>query len=335
MTHIRKAIAQSSAYDEMGLRNLAVKRAELKAATQTGTKNQRAKAKRKLDTFENQVRTGQRLDLEMREAIKDQGGGLQAQEAAGDTLNTLIVYGQRGPEAWISNLRKAAYMGTIGNPYSAVLNLGDVSNSVVNFGLDNTVAAMRDMFSKGITLTVDDVGLAPQITGEFLQEGMGRWTQRFNKLSDQVFEVSRFRQTDAFGKNVAMNAALRKGKELIRNGKFDDEWGFAFTPNEMTRLKRDLMRGEKSEIVTEFAAANLARLQPSNMAQMPKWYLEHPNWRVLWMLKTFAMKQIDQIERLVIQEWKNGNKESRCGNALVYMVMVGGTNAFLMEAGRL
>ena len=31
MTHIRKAIAQSSAYDEMGLRNLAVKRAELKA----------------------------------------------------------------------------------------------------------------------------------------------------------------------------------------------------------------------------------------------------------------------------------------------------------------
>ena len=54
MTHIRKAIAQSSAYDEMGC--VIFQRAELKAATQTGTKNQRAKAKRKLDTFENQVR---------------------------------------------------------------------------------------------------------------------------------------------------------------------------------------------------------------------------------------------------------------------------------------
>lgn len=332
MTHVRKAIAQSTAYDEMNLRNLAIKRAELTQATQTGTKKQRAKAKRKLDSFENEVRTGRRLDSEMREVIKAQGGGTQAQEAAGDTLNTLIVYGQRGPDAWLSNLRKAAYMGTIGNPYSAVLNLGDVSNSVVNFGLDNTVAAMRDMFSKrGITLTVDDVGLAPQATGEFLQEGMGRWTQRFNKLSDQVFEVSRFRQSDAFGKNVAMNAALRKGRELIRNGKFDDEWGFAFSPNEMIRLKRDLMRGEKSEIVTEFAAANIARLQPSNMAQMPKWYLEHPNWRVLWMLKTFAMKQIDQIERLVIQEYKNGNKRESMKNALAYMIVVGGTNAFLME----
>ena len=112
----------------------------------------------------------------------------------------------------------------------------------------------------------------------------------------------------------------------------------------MARLKRDLMRGptkkvgkdgkvtyEHSDIVKEFAAANLARLQPSNMAQMPKWYLEHPNWRFLWMLRTFAIKQIDQIERLVVQEWKNGNKKEAMVNALAYMFVVGGTNATLME----
>ena len=145
-------------------------------------------------------------------------------------------------------------------------------------------------------------------------------------MSNQVFDKSGFRAVDQFGKNVAMTASLKKGKELIRTGKFDDEWGFAFTPNEMARLKRDLMRGEKSEIVKEFAAANIARLQPANMAQMPKWYLEHPNWRLLWMLKTFAMKQIDQIERLVVQEGTNGNKIEAIKNAAAYMFVVGGTN---------
>lgn len=332
MSHIRKAIAQSEAYDSMGLRNLAVKRAELRAATQQGTKKQRAKAKRKLDSFENQVRTGQRLQLEMQEVIKAQGGGQKAADAAGDVLNTLVVYGQRGPDAWISNLRKAAYMGTIGNPYSAVLNLGDIANSFVNFGTDNTVAALRDVLAKrGVNVTVRDVGLHKQTTGEFLQEGAGKWTRRFSDLSDQVFEKSLFKDIDQFGKNVSMNAALRKGKQLIRDGRFEQEWGFAFSPNEMRRLKRDLMRGDKTEIVTEFAAANIARLQPANMAQMPKWYLENPNWRVLWMLRTFALKQIDQIERLVVEEYKRGNKGEATKNALAYIFVVGGANTALME----
>ena len=228
MSHIRKAIAQTEAFDQMRLKNYAATRAELRAATQQGTKKQRSEANQKLDTFENQIRTGQRLEIEMQNALKDQGAGMRAQEAAGDTLNTLIVYGQRGPDAWISNLRKAAYMGTIGNPYSAVLNLGDIANSFVNFGVENTVAGMRDLFSKrGIAMTVEDVGLANQTTGEFLQESVGKWTQRFSDASDQVFQKSGFRAVDQFGKNVAINSALKKGKELIRKGKLDDEWGFA------------------------------------------------------------------------------------------------------------
>ena len=58
----------------------------------------------------------------MQNALKDQGAGMRAQEAAG-TLNTRLSTVKGGPDAWLSNLRKAAYMGTIGNPYSAVLNL--------------------------------------------------------------------------------------------------------------------------------------------------------------------------------------------------------------------
>jgi hypothetical protein len=270
---------------------------------------------------------------EMENQVKAEGGDAVSTQLAGDTLNTLLVYGARGPTTWISNMRKAAYMGTIGNPYSAVLNLGDMANAVVNFGFENTVAAVIDVMKRrGIYMTVDDVGLANQATGEFLQDGAGEFTRNFAKASDRVFTATGFRAVDTFGKEVSMNAAIRQGRQAIRDGTFADDWGFAFSTTEMRQLQKDLMAGDKTKLTRDFAAANLAKLQPSDMAQMPKWYLEHPDARVLWMLKTFAMKQLQQIENLVVEQWKQGDKKQSVKNAIAYMGIVGGSNAFLMEA---
>jgi hypothetical protein len=44
------------------------------------------------------------------------------------------------------------------------------------------------------------------------------------------------------------------------------------------------------------------------MLEMPKKYLEHPNGRILYALKTFTLKQYDIVRRDVIQEWKKGSK---------------------------
>ena len=68
---------------------------------------------------------------------------------------------------------------------------------------------------------------------------------------------------------------------------------------------------------------------------MPKWYLEHPNWRVLYMLRTFAIKQYDQIERLVVQEWKTRRQERSNGGMRLAYAGVGGTNTLLNEARQL
>jgi hypothetical protein len=67
------------------------------------------------------------------------------------------------------------------------------------------------------------------------------------------------------------------------------------------------------------------------MAQMPKWYLDHPNGRILYMLRTFGIKQLQQINRLVLSEWKQGNKKEAIKNALAYMTVVGGGNSVLNE----
>jgi hypothetical protein len=99
----------------------------------------------------------------------------------------------------------------------------------------------------------------------------------------------------------------------------------------MGRLKSDLINSRRTQRVKEFAAAELGKLQPSDMAQMPKWYIDHPNGRLLYMLRTFGIKQLQQIDRLVVEQVKQGNQREAIKNALAYVTIVGGGNALLNE----
>ena len=99
----------------------------------------------------------------------------------------------------------------------------------------------------------------------------------------------------------------------------------------MKNLKSDLLNGRRTQRVKEFASAELGKLQPSDMAQMPKWYIDHPNGRLLYMLRTFGIKQLQQINRLVVEQYKQGNRAEAIKNAAAYSVIVGGGNALLNE----
>jgi hypothetical protein len=106
----------------------------------------------------------------------------------------------------------------------------------------------------------------------------------------------------------------------------------------MRLLKRDLITERKTQRVKEFAAAELAKIQPADLASMPKWYLDNPNGRILYMLRTFGLKQIQQIENLVFNTYKEGVKQNNnkkkaeaIKNGLAYLTIVGGGNVLLNE----
>ena len=339
---IRQWDAEIAAFDAMDLANYAVQRRELAAQLANATSKAEARAiKAKAQKLQQSIRNGTSLDKSLRESLKTQGAKKMDRAQASDIMTSLIDRGTQGPTGMIAELRKWGYLGTIGNPYSAILNLGDLTNSMVNFGVVNTAEAVLDGFRRsGLRVTVDDVGLAQQATGEYLKETPAQIGNRFANQAYRVvsekgellgWQFSGFRKMDQFGKNVAMNAAIKQGRQRILKGDFDEVWGHAFTPRELKQLKADLRAGRKTDLVTDFAAVNLAKLQPTDLAQMPKWYLDNPNWRVLYMLRTFAIKQYDQIERLVIEEWKQGDKKQAIKNFLAYMGVVGGGNTLLNE----
>jgi hypothetical protein len=325
---LRQSDSELALIDTLKLKNLNVKRAELQADVAAG----KANAAKKLRTFESRIQRGDALFDLVKSATRLEGADAGTAQKAQDLARSIVVMGSRGPSGLIANARKAAYMGTIGNPYSAILNVGDVFNSMVNYGTGNTVDAMIDMMrNRGLKISVDDVGLAQQTTGEFLKDGVGVAQARFNDLADAAFKLSGFRDIDRFGKNVALRAGIKEGQQLARSGRLESTWGHAFTKNEMQALKKDLLQGKKTNLTTEFAAAQLAKLQPSDMAQLPKWYLDNPNWRVLYMLRTFGIKQLEQMERLVVEEWRRGNKKEAYKNGLAYTAIVGGGNAAINE----
>ena len=269
---------------------------------------------------------------ELRNTLEAEGATEEVVDAAEEILSSLIVNGTRGPSSFISNFRKAGYVGTIASPYSALLNFGDIGNTVVNFGLDNTAMSLKNFFSKNnIKVGVEDVGLLNQTTGEFLREGASKWNRRFNQLSDESFKVTGFRSADIIGKETTLNAAINRGRRLAADNKLTEEYNWLFSPVELNALRIDLLKGNKTQRVKEFAAAELGKIQPTDLAQMPKWYLDHPNGRILYMLRTFGLKQLQQIERLVVDTWKEGDKKEAIKNALAYVTVVGGGNAFLNE----
>ena len=290
-------------------------------------------------SVQESLRAGRYSFEELKRVLKEEGAQEGTADVADELLSSLIVQGTKGPNSFLANARKFGYIGTIGNPYSAFLNLGDLSNSVVNYGADNTADAIVSFLRrKGQTVTINDVGLAKQATGEFLREGATKWNRRFNDVSDITFKASGFQAADMAGKNVSLTAALNRGKQKAVDGSLESDFGWLFGPTEMRLLKRDLLTGKKTQRVKEFAAAELARIQPSDLTQMPKWYLDNPNGRILYMLRTFGLKQIQQIENLVFNTYKEGVKQNNnkkkaeaIKNGLAYLTIVGGGNVLLNE----
>ena len=65
-------------------------------------------------------------------------------------------------------IRSLGYIGTIANPYGALMNVHDLFNASFELGTRNVIASL---FGKdGIRFSVSDMGLARQVFGDFVRK---------------------------------------------------------------------------------------------------------------------------------------------------------------------
>jgi len=255
-------------------------------------------------------------------------GRLIADEVAGkinindeDVLNELIkirfTTGEQGSSDAIQKLRNFTYLTKLANPVSAVTQAQDLGTAVWVNGFGNTI---KSLFGKDARrLTMQDLGLDQVLAEEFTNE------QVMAKTLHKFFTASGFRTMDKYGKNVLINSSLRKAEKLVRTpkgvAKLKDNVGKSFG-DEFTALVGDLQNGRITDNVKLFLWNELAKTQPISLSEMPLQYLKMPNGKVLYALKSFMLKQISNINRRTVGEFKKGNKKEAVKNAVSFALTV-------------
>jgi len=287
-------------------------------------------------------------DRIIEEALKREGLSDVQISNAKQIIDDLGINANKGMSHELELIRSLGYVGTIANPYGALMNVHDLFNASFELGARNVLGAL---FNKNnIVFNPEDMGLARQVFGEFVRKARKGTDQKLlgerisgNKFLENAAQASEsllewsmkwsgFSKLDQFGKSRIMGASFRKARQDIADGSFDNKWQYSFSKPELDQLKRDIAAGNtSSELVRDLVMFDLFRLQPINAAAQTAFGLANPNARLFYMLKGFAIKQFDLMERRIFKEWRDGNKKQALENAMRYIVLSGGGYGLVNE----
>lgn len=201
---------------------------------------------------------------------------------------------QSGGSGLLQRAKNVGYMATIGNPLSAAVQVLDVIPSAMRYGVGKTLRSIVRTLTPGVKkIRPKDIGLYE--TSHDIVVGKA-------KILDKTLKWSGFKAVDRFGKTVILNAARNKFKAMARSkrgiAKLEKQgWHHIYnTPEAWEGFLNALKKGDwNNPIVQETAIAELLNTQPIAMSHMPISYLRSPNGRIFYMLKTWALRQVNQI----------------------------------------
>jgi len=231
-----------------------------------------------------------------------------------DLLHSRFGPGERAMAVPLQNLRNWSNAMLLGHVTSAAVQLGDVAMSVPLHGLLPTIKSLRQVLTRSPDrISVTDLGLVDHVIEEF------SGTLSSAKILDKVFKFSGFSLIDQLGKTTLTNAAINKFRALAKSEvgrtKIAKQYGDYFG-KDLGGLIEELQAETKGPLTLELAFRELADAQPITKIEVPQAYLDNPNGRVMYQLKTFAIKQMDLARRKVWQQLRGGNPGEGIKNAL-------------------
>tara|TARA_R110002074_G_scaffold61959_2_gene149464 strand:- start:11237 stop:14248 length:3012 start_codon:yes stop_codon:yes gene_type:complete len=261
------------------------------------------------------------------DAIEEEG--LDAVQA--DQLELLLkarfIEGEQGVGSITAGYRNLIHTTLLGNPLSAMVQLGDIGVSAYRNGFGPTLRALANR--TGNKISVEDLGL-DNVIAEAVDSFVGT-----AKLLNGALHYSGFKFADRLGKNTFIRSALLRGQREASNPKGLEKLRKAHAANfgdEFAELVADLRGGEVTDRVKLMLWNELTSYQPVSLSQMPVRYLKIPSGRILYALKTFGIKQLDLLRTDIVQNFRSGNKAQAAKNLAAYMAIVPTMNMGVQEA---
>ena len=249
----------------------------------------------------------------VRKEVDDGNIPAARQQELEELLRARFIGGDQSPHVANSMLRDIGYLGTIANPISTITQLGDLGVTGSLKGFRNTIASLFG--EKNVNLI--DIGMENAVAKELTHGDVRRTAKALNK----ALGLAGFKRIDKLTKETHINASLKKAQQMVKTKKgeaqFRKEWGKVYG-DEIDALVADFKTGNISENVKFHLFNELADIQPIALSEMPETYLTRPNHRILYMLKSFTLKQYDIVRRQIVQEYKKGNKMNAIKRATLY-----------------
>jgi hypothetical protein len=201
---------------------------------------------------------------------------------------------------------------------SAVIQLADIGASVYMNGFRNTVRSLVPAARKKTETSAEEIGVINNISADINTNGI-----LANSL-DRVMTYSGFKFIDRLGKDTFISAAHKNNTQLaLKNPeKITNKWRATFG-DETQNLIEDLRAGRMTDNVKLLLFNQLSDIQPITLSEMPQKYLEAPNGRILYALKSFAIKQLDIMRRDFAGQVAKGNYKEGFTNLANYAASIG------------
>jgi len=202
---------------------------------------------------------------------------------------------------WLGAVKNVGYITVMSSPLNALTQLGDLAFTFYRAGLKGLPGVGDAIIGRGITR--DDIGIT-HIASEFSDKGS------LADFVNRTFRWSGLDRTDQLGKESFLNGTLRSLQdEATRTPQGLIERLKPIFGEDAIGVVSDLRNNRTTENVKYLLFNELLDFQPVALSEVPLKYLEAPNGRVFYALKTYMIKVWDVYRRESFQLMKN--KETR------------------------
>lgn len=201
----------------------------------------------------------------------------------------------------LSALKNVSYIYTMGSPISAITQIGDLAFSLHKNGYFQTAFSLAKAATGNAKVTREDVGIS-DILHEFEDQ------TKSGKAVRKVFSIVGINRMDKLGKEVLMDGAVSSLQRAAKknNKDFKERMELMFGA-EAAQTTQDLVNGKMSENARFLAYSELLEYQPGSITEYPLSYAEAGNGRIMWMLKSYTIKQVDVYRREIFSKLASGD----------------------------
>jgi len=207
-------------------------------------------------------------------------------------------FGYRPTGKLASKYKSLVAMTTLGQVQNAITQFGDATWSFYENSIPSTIGAT--VGEKRVKM--EDLAIE-EVAEEF------RTPDGLNSVVNNLFKYTGLKKIDRLGKEALINATLNQYESQAKDGKFtkdkQERLDVLFGDNQNAVIS-DLKSGEMTDDVKYLLFSTLLDWQPISLSNMPIQYLKNPNGRVLYTLKTFTIKQLDNFRTRAVDNIVEG-----------------------------